>query len=78
MPDVAEDNTADEVRHEEYGSENIRASDFERQRVSYEERDNVDQYYADNNEAEREPEGTEKALVLKSPDIIVKAYKLRF
>ena len=73
-PDVAQYNTADEVRHEEDGPEHVRSLDALRQRVGYREGEDVDDDQRHNGEDRRVAERIPEAFVCKGFAVVCKAY----
>ena len=72
-PDIAQNNTADQVRHEEDRTVDIAAPDALRQGIGRRKAQDVDEHQAHDGKQRRVPEGVHKACILDGGDIVVKA-----
>ena len=73
QPDIAQNDTTDEVRHEEDRPENIRALDAARQRIGNREGQHVDDQQRHDRKERREPECVQEALILENRHVVFQA-----
>lgn len=73
-PDVAQHNTADEVRHKEYRAEQVGAADSSGQRIGNRKGDDIDEHQRNHGKQCRVPEGMAEALILESGDVVFDAH----
>ena len=72
-PDIAQNDAANQVGHEEHGSENIGALNALGQQVRHGKGQNIDDQQRNQSKARRIPEGMEEAFVCKGLYIVVQA-----
>ena len=75
-PDVAQNDAADQVRHEEHRTENVRSLDRLGEHVGDEERDHVDHDRGDDRQQCGEAQRVQEFLVLQCAGVVLKPYEL--
>ena len=76
LPDIAQDDAADEVGHEKRGAEDVGAGDVLGQHHGHREGNDVDEHHRHHGECGGEEERVEKLRVLKRLDKVGKTHEL--
>ena len=77
-PDIAQNDAADEVRHEENGTEDVRALDTLSQNVGNSKGQNVDDEQGYERKQRRIPERVEEALILEDGLVVFQSHPRPF
>lgn len=75
LPDIAQHDAADEVRHKEHRTEQFRTAHRLREHISDEECGDIDQYGGDDGEGQSEQQRMQEVGITECSDIIFQAYE---
>ena len=76
LPYIAQDDAADEVRHEEHRAEQLRATHYLREHVCDEERRDIDKYGGDDGEGHGEQQRVQEIGILHRSGVILQTHEL--